>query len=175
MFGNEWRMIPLSVLSVFLLCSCTARTILHGMKNLPEPSGSSSAHQVNVFFVKGDQDGLKLVPVSRIVSGNDRLQAAVSALLSGPDEAESGRGLGSEIPRGTILLSVKRRGTDVELDLSRRFASGGGVESLETRLEQLRRTVRSAEKWHNVYLSVEGNRLTIAAGEGIEVHQPINR
>lgn len=99
---------------------------------------------------------------------------AVEELLQGPSSNEEHSGLGTEIPRGTILLGVERNGANVELNLSRRFATGGGASSFETRIEQLRRTVMTAAD-APVYLSVEGKRLNISEGEGIEIRQPLNR
>lgn len=95
-------------------------------------------------------------------------------LLEGPTAREENAGLGTEIPRGTILIDLKHNAKNVELNLSRRFASGGGTDSFETRLEQLRRTVASAAE-APVYLNVEGKRLNVSEGEGIEIKQPINR
>ena len=45
---------------------------------------------------------------------------------------------------------------------------------METRLEQLSRTVADAAGQSKVFLSVEGQRLSTYAGEGLEVKQPIN-
>jgi spore germination protein GerM len=128
-----------------------------------------------VFFVQSHAQQLKLVPVDRKPFGGDKLSQAVEELLSGPTTIEERAGLGTEIPRGTILLGVRHDGRNVELNLSRRFALTGGTTSFETRLEQLRRTVSAVAGQADVYLSVEGKRLNMEEGEGIEVPQPINR
>jgi spore germination protein GerM len=172
-FNGKNATIVLSV-GVLLLSACTGRTILHGTR------ATSSHHpqhnnKIVVWFVKPANNGdPRLVSVARVVNSSDRLQAAVQELLEGPSAHEEHDGLGSEIPRGTILLDLKRSGKNVELNLSRRFASGGGTSSFETRLEQLRRTVATAAETP-VYLNIEGKRLNIAEGEGIEIPQPINR
>jgi spore germination protein GerM len=168
--------------SLSILAGCAGRTILHGMRGsqhfkvaLPGtlPTGGS---RISVWFVKpAGGDGLKIVPVVRLPSGADHLEQAVHELLDGPTTAEERSGLGTEIPRGTILLSMRHSGNDIELNLSRRFALSGGTTSFETRLEQLRKTVAQLAGQANVYLSVEGKRLNIEEGEGIEIHQPINR
>jgi len=54
---------------------------------------------------------------------------------------------------------VKPLDDDFEIDLSKRFASGGGEASMETRLEQLKRTVISVVGNRKVFLNVEGKRL----------------
>ena len=99
---------------------------------------------------------------------------AVQQLLSGPTETESEAGLSSEIPKGTTLLGVKRADGDVELNLSKDFASSGGGTSLETRIEQLSRTVSTLAGSQKVYLDIEGERLSATAGDGLEIKQPIN-
>ena len=155
------------------LSSCTGRTILHGMHGLSarHPAPHEDNHLV-VWFVKGDGT---LVSVTRKAAGGDRIEQAVKELLSGPSAAEERGGLGSEIPRGTILLSTSRQGKAVSVDLSRRFAMDGGTTSFETRLQQLRKTVAPLAGPADVFLNVEGKRLTLEEGEGIEIHQPINR
>jgi spore germination protein GerM len=141
----------------------------------PNSNTESTARVLKVWFVKPDAAGSRLASVDRKAGQGDRLQQAVQELLEGPDNAEEHSGLGSEIPRGTILLGVKRKGNDVELNLSRRFASSGGSTSFLTRLDQLKKTISEPAGSSNVYLSVEGRRLNVEEGEGIEIRQPINR
>lgn len=128
----------------------------------------------NVWFVKSKNGKINLVAVKRAALGKSQLETAVHELLDGPNSSESADGLGSEIPRGTLLLGVAERNDEVELNLSQRFATEGGIDSFQTRLEQLSRTVSSACR-KPVYLDVEGKRLNMTQGEGIEVHQPINK
>ena len=174
---NRWfSMQALLVVSVSLLTSCNGRTILHGSRSVNRHAPVAVVNKrVNVWFVKPDSAGSKVVPVSRAWGHGDRLQQAVEDLLEGPSAKESSAGMASEIPRGTILLGVAHKGSAVELNLSRRFATGGGSDSFNTRLEQLRKTVAESAGSNDVFLSVEGKRLNISEGEGIEVHQPINR
>ncbi len=118
---------------------------------------------------------LSLVNVKRsALAATNKLEDAIRCLLAGPSTEEISRGLGSEIPRGTILLGLSEKNGAIELNLSRRFASGGGIDSIETRLEQVSRTVRAVAGRKPVYLNVEGKRLNMTPGEGIEIRQPIN-
>lgn len=128
----------------------------------------------SIWLVKSNATDMLLVPVSRKL-GAASVQSAVKALLEGPYDEESKQGLGSEIPRGTVLLGVDENDKQIEINLSKRFASGGGTDSIETRLEQLSKTVRPIAGEKPVYLNVENKRLTMTPGEGIEVRQPINR
>lgn len=129
---------------------------------------------LNVYFVKEVDGALDIVPISRPKYSNDALKSAVEELLQGPDDSETGKGIGTEIPRGTILLGIKRSGDNVELDLSKRFAAGGGPTSMETRLEQLSRTVKNVAGDVDVYVNIEGSRLTATNTDGLEIAQPID-
>jgi spore germination protein GerM len=160
--------------SVQILTGCTERTILTGETDTAG-SAAPAKNRVIVWFVRTTEGGTRFVAVKRPFRGEDRLTAAIQELLDGPTEDELKSGLGSEIPRGTILLAVKHKKGNIELDLSRRFASGGGSDTIEARLSQLERTVESNAEKGDVYLNVEGGRLTMTMGEGIEVPQPINR
>lgn len=186
-------------LCVALLNACVHRTVLDDLpaKAIPGISrfnapvhqalerGSIEARQLiqeaekvaakketSIWLVKSNQTDMVLVPVPR--KGAASVNGAVKALLDGPSEAESQNGYGSEIPRGTVLLDVKESDKAIEINLSRRFASGGGTSSIETRLQQLSKTVRPIAGEKPVFLNVENRRLTMTPGEGIEVKQPIN-
>jgi spore germination protein GerM len=164
-----------------VLSGCNGRRILHGSgKHYAKRTASTSCATgagpgLNVWFVKSKASGLEMVSVIRKASRQDLLQQSVQELLEGPDAEEERAGLGTEIPRGTILLGMSRKGNDIEINLSRRFAAGGGSTSFLARLDQLRKTVSAPAGSNDVYLSVEGKRLNVEEGEGIEIHQPINR
>lgn len=155
-----------------LLSSCQGRTILSEEESTVPREQRFKAN--SVWFVKTVDGEPKLTCVKRKLASRN-VAGSVQELLSGPTDTELDNGYGSEIPRGTVLLGVRSQGDAVELDLSHRFATGGGVTSLETRLEQLSRTVKSAEPHKDVYLHIEGKRLAMIGGEGIEVKQPINK
>ncbi len=169
-----------AVLAALLTYGCTGRTILDSDAPAPAPSfappavSQAGGEQVHVWFVKPSRKDLTLVAVNRVPGSGDRLHQAVSELLDGPTADESRQGMGSEIPRGTLLLDMKTEGNQVELNLSKRFACGGGTDSLEARIDQLRKTVAEAAGDRKVYLNVEGQRLTQTAGEGLEIPQPLN-
>lgn len=162
-----FKIVAFVVLSV-ALSSCTLKNIVGSLLKEDEAS------YVRIWFVKPYDTDVALVPVMRPKMSGPALKTAVTELLKGPSEAELNQGLASEIPKGTILLGLKNTDGNLELDLSRRFASGGGASSMETRLEQLSRTVADAAGHSKVFLSVEGKRLSTYTGEGLEVKQPIN-
>jgi spore germination protein GerM len=180
---SEVRRVQLA-LSIFTCCAvllagCAERKILTGSA-VPEQSQAERAVQAElvgntaeVWFVKPGSETLELVKVSRKLSGKDKLEAALTELLHGPTGEEEGQGLATEIPKGTILLGVRSIDDDYEIDLSRRFAASGGGASMETRMEQLKRTVSSVVGEHKVFLNIEGKRL-VASSDGLEIQQPIN-
>lgn len=129
---------------------------------------------LNIWFVKEEAGNLELTAVSRPKIANDALNSALEELLQGPDNSDYNAGIGTEIPRGTILLGVKRKDGVVEVNLSKRFAAGGGPTSLETRLQQLARTVKDIEGNNvDVFVNIEGERLTASSADGLEIAQPI--
>jgi spore germination protein GerM len=165
--------------SAVLLTGCAERKILTGSA-VPQQNQAERAVQAElvgntaeVWFVKPGSENLELVKVTRKLSGKDKLEAALTELLHGPTGEEETQGLATEIPKGTILLGVRALDDDYEIDLSRRFAASGGGASMETRMEQLKRTVASVVGEHKVYLNVEGKRL-VASSDGLEIQQPIN-
>lgn len=165
--------------SAVLLTGCAERKILTGSA-MPENPQAEQAVQAEllgnsaeIWFVKPGSESLELVKVNRKLAGKDKLEAALTELLRGPTGEEESQGLASEIPKGTILLGVRPLDDDYEIDLSRRFAASGGGASMETRMEQLKRTVASVVGEHKVFLNVEGKRL-VASSDGLEIQQPIN-
>lgn len=156
--------------SIMMLSSCSCGLLVDNLEQARIPKSKSA-----VWFVRASQGGISMVSVERPVSGRNKMEAAVQALLEGPSNKEAARGLASEIPRGTILLGLNEKNGGIELNLSRRFAIGGAADSMETRLRQLSQTVAGAADGRPVYLNVEGHRLSVTQGEGIEVKQPINK
>lgn len=160
--------VVLAFIFSLLLSACAMRALL---TDVPRDGVNN---EVKVWFVKAQGDQLSLIPVVRKHFTGDKLTTAVKELLSGPTEQEQQAGLASEIPKGTILLGLHSLGDALELNLSRRFASGGGTDSLAMRVEQLSKTVALAAGGRKVYLMVEGQRVSAAAGEGLEITQPLN-
>ncbi len=183
--GFEWhssvRLLSIAALAVFvfvpLLTSCSHTALPGSERRITgtiKGHNDSEVRELKIWFVKPVNDQISLVPVLRTLGGSDQLAEAVQQLLSGPTATESEAGLSSEIPKGTTLLGVKRADGDVELNLSKDFASSGGGTSLETRIEQLSRTVSTLAGSQKVYVAIEGERLSATPGDGLEIKQPIN-
>lgn len=168
------------VSSPLVLSGCADREVLTGSDSAGKKHIERNVQAdlvgktADIWFVKPGGESVELVKVQRKSIGVDKLASAVEDLLRGPTPEEEAQGIASEIPKGTILLGVRPLDDDFEIDLSKRFSSGGGGASMEARIEQLKRTVSAVVGERKVYLNIEGKRLFAAAGEGLEVTQPIN-
>ena len=98
---------------------------------------------------------------------------AIKSLISGPTEWEKSKGLSSEIPSNTKILSVREGGNNILIDLSSSFESGGGAESTYIRVHQLIKTVQANTKLP-VYLYINGKQADVIGGEGMMIKQPLS-
>ena len=98
---------------------------------------------------------------------------AIKELIKAPTNWEKSKGLSSEIPSDTKILSIRESSNNILIDLSSSFESGGGAESLYTRISQLIKTVQSNTKIP-VYLYINGKQADVIGGEGIMIKQPLN-
>ncbi len=173
-------LVVLAAFAMPLLAACDQRetlTVKASRSSGETPAVTTAppdSAKLQVWFVHAKDGKLDYVPCERTVAGKDALVESVEALLAGPTQEETMNGIASEIPKGTTLTDVKNSDEGVELNLSKSFASDGGSESIESRLEQLNRTVSAVVRDRKVFLNVDGKRLTETPGEGIEVRQPIN-
>ena len=130
---------------------------------------------VQVFWVRDAGTNLDLIPgqinVDKASQPNAVLNAAFNRLLSGSVPA----GVSSAIPKGTKLRSVAVKNDGVHVDLSGEFKTGGGSASMIARLAQVIYTATSLDENAKVWISVDGKRLEVLGGEGLEVSQPITR
>jgi spore germination protein GerM len=128
-----------------------------------------------IYWLKSSGDRIELVATPMTLKGadksNESLEAAFNSLLAGPDNPA----FVSTIPKGTKLRSVKILRDGIHIDLSKEFTSGGGTASMTGRLAQVIYTATSLDPNANVWIDVEGQKLSVLGGEGIEVDQPLTR
>jgi len=98
---------------------------------------------------------------------------AVKELVAGPTKWEKSKGLSSEIPTDTRILSIREGSNNILIDLSSNFESGGGAESTYIRVHQLIKTSQANTK-QPVYLYINGKQADVIGGEGIMIKQPLN-
>ena len=98
---------------------------------------------------------------------------AIKELISGPTRWEKNKGLSSEIPSNTKILSVREGSNNILIDLSSAFESGGGAESIYIRVSQLIKTSQANTNLP-VYLYINGKQASVISGEGIMIKQPLS-
>jgi Sporulation and spore germination len=139
-------------------------------------------NRVAIYQTEPTQNGFKTVPKSLPLqepnqSAEENLRAAFGEMLaSNKSEAKANKtGAVSTIPVGTKLLALKTESDGIHIDLSREFESGGGSTSMQSRLAQVLFTATSLEPNANVWISIEGKKLEVLGGEGLEVPYPLTR
>jgi len=131
-----------------------------------------------LYLVRDDGNAMTLEPVYRRLRPSDPLAAAtatVAALASGPTAEEAARGLGSEVPAGTVVRAARWRDDVLVLDLSGDVVVGGGSASMTGRLAQLTYSLTQPAAVDAVELWVEGQLLAAWGGEGIMASWPWRR
>lgn len=98
---------------------------------------------------------------------------AIRELLASPSRYEKSKGLSSEIPSGTKILSIREGANNILIDLSSDFESGGGAESTYIRVHQLIKTSIANTK-QPVYLYLNGKQASVIGGEGVMIKQPLS-
>ncbi len=94
----------------------------------------ATAATVNVYMTRGDRLQIVQRPMP---SGADRELYAARILTKGPTAAERKDGIGTSIPRGTVVQSVTVRDRVAEVRVSPTFATGGDGAAVQLRLAQV--------------------------------------
>jgi len=141
----------------------------------PKPLQASAEKTVQVYWLKSTGNRIEVVPSAINLEDanqpNTVLEKAFDRLLAGPTDPK----LASTIPTDTKLRSVAIREDGVHVDLSQEFTSGGGSTSMSGRLAQVIYTASSLDPNAKVWIMVEGKKLEVLGGEGLEIEQPATR
>ncbi len=132
---------------------------------------------VNVFFIGQNANKEEVYRAVNREYDKDidgpKIKFAIQSLISGPTAYEKSKGVYSEIPAGTRVISINETADKIVINLNSAFENGGGTDSLYKRLYQLIKTAkRNTDK--PVYLYIEGNKADVIGGEGIMITQPLN-
>lgn len=119
---------------------------------------------VAAYFVRAE----KLTVLGRQVPAATPY-SAMRALLAGPTASERARGIITVIPAGTRLLDAEWRGSEVTLDLSHEFESGGGSFAVRMAIAQVVYTVTQFPGVTAVRFRIDGEPREMLSGEGIMV------
>lgn len=139
----------------------------------PEQTGSvASPLSLQVWFAR---DG-GLVSVRRTHPQTQAVAtAATDALLDGPTDAERSAGFTSAIPSGTRLLGIAVDSGVATVDLTSEYQSGGGSDSMQTRLGQVVYTLTQFPTVQKVRFRLDGNPVDVFSSEGIVLDHPVGR
>lgn len=132
---------------------------------------------VNIFFIGQNENREEVYKAVKreynsTVDGS-KIKFAVNSLIAGPRPNEKEKGVYSEIPSGTEVISIKEYPDRIVVNLSAKFETGGGTDSLYKRLYQLIKTAKRNTSLP-VYLYIEGQKADVVGGEGIMLNQPLN-
>ena len=86
---------------------------------------------------------------------------------------ETKKGIYSEIPANVDLISVKNFDNKIIVNLSSNFGNGGGSESVENRVKQLSKTIKSYSRNKQIYLYINNKEVEYLGGEGVYIKQPL--
>jgi germination protein M len=143
----------------------------------PTDAPTSGTKIVRAYFWLGglpDADGLvavlREVPATKSVA-----TAAMNALLAGPSDTESKRNITPAVPEGSQLLSLSIDGGVATVDLSSEFETGGGSDSILTRLGQVVYTLTQFPTVKSVVFKIEGEVKTVFSSEGVSLDKPATR
>ena len=184
-----------AVLMVAVCCVLGLRMLYHNDENVsgpltpvpetavpkeesPEPKTEPVEKvYVNVFFIGQNANKEEVYRAVNREYDKDidgaKIKFAIQALISGPTTYEKSKGVYSEIPAGTRVISINESSDKVVINLNSAFENGGGTDSLYKRLYKLIKTAkRNTDK--PVYLYIEGNKAEVIGGEGIMLTQPLN-
>lgn len=143
----------------------------------PEPSPDpEETAELSVYWLASGEEKLELAPTKikpkqATDSPAEQLKLALERLLQGPANAD----VASGIPEGTKLNTLAVKNDGIHVDLSKEFTGGGGSAAMQGRLGQLIYTASSLNPKESVWISVDGEPLTVLGGEGLEVSQPMTR
>ena len=139
--------------------------------NNSSPMPAKEKYEYTCYFYSSNG---KLIPVKREFGVKQSIENTVSMLLKGPTIKESREGIYSEIPKNVDLISIKQKNDSIIVNLSAKFGQGGGSESVENRVKQLSKTVKSRVPNKKVYLYIDNKEVEYLGGEGIYIAQPLN-
>lgn len=132
--------------------------------------------KATVYWLEPNGTSFNLVPQGIQVQADvnnpsEFLEAAFKSLLTGPTEGSGS----SAIPQQTKLIGIKAEGDEVTVNLSDDFQFGGGSTSMIGRVGQVVYTATALNPKAKVYLELNGEKVEVLGGEGLELEQPLTR
>jgi Sporulation and spore germination len=133
----------------------------------PPPPATALASFSLAFVLRG-----RLVDVTRQLSSRLPVESVLTALLDGPTAREDARGITSEIPSQTRLLTESVVGGVVQVNLSREFQGAGSSQSALLRVAEVVRTLTSLKGVSVVRFLIDGVFVSVPTDNGV-VDRPV--
>lgn len=131
---------------------------------------------VNIYFIGKNEHNEEVYKAVKRLYNKDvdgsKIRFAVNSLIRGPKAEEKQRGVYTEVPSGSEVISISEQPDKVIVNLNSAFVTGGGTDSLYKRLYQLIKTAQ-LNSTIPVYLYIDGQRADVVGGEGIMLSQPL--
>jgi len=130
---------------------------------------------VTVYFLGVDKNKTALFKkVQReLPSGQSKLIFALNQLIAGPTPYEKQLGVFSEIPKNVKILGVVESKNKIVVNVTGNIQTGGGADSLYSRMKQLIKTALANCPDKPIYLYIDGKQAEVLGGEGIMISQPL--
>lgn len=156
----------------------TVDVVIEEPVKVPEEENISAPKSyVSVYFIGQNDNKEEVYKIVRRQynpeTDGTKLNYAIKNLLKGPSAKEVAKGIYSEVPQGTKLLSLEEKSDKIIINLSGDFEQGGGTDGLYKRLFQLIKTANK-NTVTNVYLYINGKQADVIGGEGIMINQPLS-
>jgi spore germination protein GerM len=153
----------------------TTPTATPAAKPQEKPAKTRTA---TLYFVRIDADGRVIrTEAKRDIARNDSpLTETLQALIAGPTNAETAKGLRSLIPAGTRILSTVVKDGVATINLSEEFQFNQyGIEGYLGQLSQIVFTATAFSTVKSVQFLIEGQRRDYLGAEGVWIGTPLAR
>ena len=105
--------------------------------------------------------------------GQTKLKYALNQLVAGPTDYEKKVGVYSELPKSVKILGIVESQNKIIIDVTGNIQTGGGADSLYSRMKQFIKTAIANSPNKPIYLYIDGKQAEVLGGEGIMISQPL--
>lgn len=131
---------------------------------------------VTVYFLGMDKNdtGIFKKVKREVPQGQSKLKFALNQLMNGPSQYEKSVGVYSEIPKNVKILGIVESSNKIIIDVSSNIQTGGGADSIYSRMKQFIKTALANSPKKPIYLYIDGKQAEVLGGEGIMISQPLS-
>lgn len=131
---------------------------------------------VTVYFLGMDKNdtGIFKKVKREVPQDQSKLKFALNQLMNGPSQYEKSVGVYSEIPKNVKILGIVESSNKIIIDVSGNIQTGGGADSIYSRMKQFIKTALANSPKKPIYLYIDGKQAEVLGGEGIMISQPLS-